>query len=61
MAPGCPEKLDWEFLRFIWTFENRFSPRIVAALVEDGPNVPVFQLKSRRQMGVLLDLIGAPA
>ena len=61
MAPGCLEKLDWEFLRFIWTFENRFSPRIVAALVEDGPNVPVFQLKSRRQMGVLLDLIGAPA
>jgi adenylate kinase family enzyme len=61
MAPGCPEKLDWEFLRFIWTFERIFTPRIVAGLVEHGPNVPVFQLKSRRQMRTLLDLLSVPA
>ena len=61
MAPGCPEKLDWQFLRYIWTFEARFAPRVVAALTQHGRTVPVFQLKSRRQMSTLLDLLGAPA
>lgn len=61
MAPGCPEKIDWKFLHFIWTFERRFSPRIAAGFARHGPDVPVFQLKSRRQMRALLDLIGTPA
>jgi len=61
MAPGCPEKLDWEFLNYIWMFEKLFSPRVVAALEQHGPDIPVFQLKSRRQMRALLDLLGAPA
>lgn len=59
MAPGCKEKIDWEFLRFIWTFEEKFSPRVVAGLVEHGSEVPVFQLTSRRQMRELLDLLAA--
>jgi adenylate kinase family enzyme len=61
MASGCPEKLDWQFLRYIWTFEQQFSPRVVAALAQHGPAIPVFQLKSRRQMRALLDLLGPPA
>lgn len=61
MAPGCMEKIDWEFLRFIWTFEEKFVPRIVAGISEHGPDVPVFQLKSRRQMRELLDLLSRPA
>ncbi|MGF6171839.1 AAA family ATPase [Ensifer sp. 4252] len=61
MAPGCIEKVDWEFLEFIWTFEDEFSPRIVAGIAQHGPNVPVLQLKSRRQMQRLLDLLGVPA
>lgn len=61
MAPGCIEKVDREFLEFIWTFEQKFSPRIVAGLAEHGPEVPVLQLKSRRQMSQLLDLLGLPA
>ncbi len=61
MAPGCPEKLDWEFLRYVWTFDNRFAPLVVASLVQNGPEVPVFQLNSRRQMRRLLDLLGPPA
>lgn len=61
MAPGCIEKVDWEFLEFIWTFEEKFSPRIVAGLAEHGPAVPVLQVKSRHQMQTLLDLLGMPA
>ncbi len=61
MAPGCIEKVDWEFLRFIWTFEEKFTPRILAGLAEHGPDVPVLQLKSRGEMRQLLDLLGGPA
>ncbi|MGY5805862.1 AAA family ATPase [Rhizobium sp. LEGMi12c] len=61
MAPGCVEKVDWEFLRFIWTFEEKFAPRVLAGLAQHGPDVPVLQLTSRRQMSELLDLLAKPA
>ncbi len=32
MAPGCPERLDWEFLRYVWFFNATRRPRILAAL-----------------------------
>jgi adenylate kinase family enzyme len=59
MAPGCIEKVDLEFLEFIWTFERKYTPHIVAEIATHGPNVPVFQLKSRREMRQLLDLLGS--
>jgi len=61
MAAGCIEKIDWEFLRFIWTFEEKFVPRIISGMAEHGPDVPVLQLKSRREVRELLDLLHAPA
>lgn len=61
MAPGCFEKVEWQFLRFIWTYEQKFNPRIIAGLIEHGPEVPVFEMKSRGEMRRLLDLLGRPA
>jgi adenylate kinase family enzyme len=61
MAPGCIEKVDWEFLRFSWTFEEKFAPRVLTGLAQHGPDVPVLQLTSRRQMSELLDLLAKPA
>ncbi|MBW9053538.1 AAA family ATPase [Rhizobium mesosinicum] len=61
MAPGCNDKVDWQFLKFIWTFEEKFSPRVTAGIAAHGPHVPVLQVKSRRQMRALLDLLGVPA
>ncbi len=61
MAPGCPEKIDWEFLRYVWTFDDRYAPIVEASIVQNGPEVPVFRLNSRRHMRRLLDLLGAPA
>lgn len=57
MAPGCVEKVDWQFLRFIWTFEEKFAPRVLAGLLRYGSDVPILQLSSRRQMRQLLDLL----
>ena len=61
MAPGCPERIDWEFLRYIWDWERKFAPKVLAGLAQHGPDVPVLQLKSRGEMRQLLDLLGLPA
>jgi adenylate kinase family enzyme len=34
LAPGCPEQLDWKFLRFVWDFNSKSRPQIVAGLRE---------------------------
>lgn len=61
MAPGCPERIHWEFLRYIWDWERKFAPKVLVGLAQHGPDVPVFQLKSRGEMRQLLDLLGRPA
>ncbi len=61
MTPGCPEKVDLEFLRYIWNFEKAAFPPVLGAMAAHGPDVPVLQLKSRHQMRELLDLLGSPA
>ncbi|SFB40217.1 Adenylate kinase [Rhizobium sp. NFR07] len=59
MAVGCPEKVDWEFFRFVWTWEAVFAPRVIAALQQTAGDKPVLVLTSRRQTRELLDLVGA--
>jgi adenylate kinase family enzyme len=61
MAAGCPERMDWEFFWFVWTWERAFSQRVTNGLLEYGRDTPVLVLKSRRQMRELLDLLSARA
>lgn len=39
MAEGCPERIDLEFLRYIWTFNAKQRPRVVAAHERFGRHV----------------------
>jgi adenylate kinase family enzyme len=32
MAEGCPEQVDWDFMKFVWSFDAKYEPRIIAAL-----------------------------
>lgn len=34
MAPGCPERFDLDFLRWIWNYPQRSRPKTVALLRE---------------------------
>ncbi|MHA6802961.1 P-loop NTPase family protein [Salinifilum ghardaiensis] len=36
-APGCPERISWQFLHYVWTFPRRHRPRVLAALAEAPP------------------------
>lgn len=34
IAPGCPERLNFEFLRFVWNFRRNARPRLEQVLEE---------------------------
>jgi adenylate kinase family enzyme len=36
LAPGCPERIDHEFLRYVWDFPEKSRPSIETALAEHG-------------------------
>ncbi len=65
MADGCPEKLpDLEFLRWIWTFEQRQSPRLIQTIDSIAPALPVLvvsSLRERRDLTALLSARSRPA
>ena len=57
MADGCPEQPpDGEFLRWIWTFEQKQAPRLLDALNRFAPDVPVCVLRTRGEAQRLLAL-----
>lgn len=41
LAPGCPERIDWAFLRYIWNFDRDTRPGIMAGIAEHGVRVPM--------------------
>jgi hypothetical protein len=47
MADNCPEKIDFEFLHYIWTFERLATPKILRELAAHGQGVPLLTLRSR--------------
>lgn len=59
MADGCPEKIDLEFLTYVWNFEKTESPEIEENLATYGPHVPVCVLKSRGENDLLLARVAA--
>ncbi|MDR3373453.1 MAG: topology modulation protein [Ancalomicrobiaceae bacterium] len=46
MADGCPERLDLEFLAYIWSFRRRQVPRLTAALAQHGRHAHLHVLKT---------------
>lgn len=46
MAEGCPERIDWQFLRYVWDFEVKTVPRLEGKFGELGAGIPVCTLKS---------------
>lgn len=54
LPEGCPERLDLEFLRFIWNFNAKTKPRISAAVEEFGSHAKLHTLRSDRDAERLL-------
>ena len=54
LPPGCPERLNWEFLRYIWTFNAEHRPRVVATLDRFGAGSRVIRLDNDRSVDAFL-------
>jgi adenylate kinase family enzyme len=54
LPEGCPEKIDLDFLSWVWTYPSRSRPRVLEALQEAGPDVEVLHLTQRNQTQELL-------
>jgi adenylate kinase family enzyme len=48
LADGCPERFDWEFLRYVWSYPQKLRPRIAAML--EAYHGEVVTLRSRREI-----------
>lgn len=50
MADGCLEQFDWEFLKWIWDFENRSKPKIEKILEKYKNEKTIIRLRSKREV-----------
>lgn len=47
MGPGCPERFDWEFMKWIWNYNKEHRKDLYRILAETE-NVQVIILKNRK-------------
>ena len=59
LAPGCPEQLDAEFLRYVWDFNTKSRPQIVSMLAEHGRHLQTVVFRRDRDAARFLDRLGA--
>nr|WP_319391497.1 hypothetical protein [uncultured Cohaesibacter sp.] len=52
MAPGCPERFDWHFLKYVWTFPKTQRPKLLDYY--NGYYGNKMRLTSRKQMQTFL-------
>ena len=61
MAEGCPEKIDFEFFHYVWTFRQRIRPKLVAYFEGLRPDQTFVTFTDRAQAERYLnDLAAAP-
>ena len=54
LAPGCPERIDLAFYRYIWTWNRRTSPRAAMAIATHGTAASFIRLKSDGEIAAFL-------
>jgi adenylate kinase family enzyme len=57
MAPGCPERFDREFLRWVWEYPARRRPGVLRRLAALPPATRVVRLRSQREVERWLDAL----
>lgn len=50
MAPGCDEKVDWEFFMWVWNYPKRSKPEKELVLNRYANEKTVIRLKSNRDI-----------
>jgi adenylate kinase family enzyme len=50
LAPGCPEKYDWEFYKFIWNYRRNNIPKIEQGITQYGSHAKFHHLRSDKEI-----------
>jgi adenylate kinase family enzyme len=59
MAPGCPERVDWEFLRYIWTYRDVQRPKLLTYFAGLRPDQQLITFTTRGAAAAYLASAGA--
>jgi adenylate kinase family enzyme len=59
LAPDCPERIDLEFLKYIWNFDRKNRPRLEAAIARLAPAAPLVRLRGDGEITRFLEGISA--
>jgi adenylate kinase family enzyme len=54
LAPGCHEKIDWEFFQWIWDYPRNVKPWVLQVLEKYEDDVRLVHLRSSSQVRVFL-------
>lgn len=54
MGPGCIERYDWPFVKYVWHFRNKERPKILSAIKAYGAHARLVHLTSRGQVRAFL-------
>lgn len=61
MAEGCHEKIDLDFILWVWNYVRRSRPRVVGLLRENSEAKQVVWLRSRREVERFVRAAGSEA
>jgi adenylate kinase family enzyme len=50
MSPGCPERLSWEFVHWIWTYPRTRRPKLLERMDALRGEKTVVVLRSRKEV-----------
>ena len=50
MAVGCRERLDWEFIRWVWNYNSRTRPQVLEKLKQSDQSQKVIWLRSQAEI-----------
>jgi adenylate kinase family enzyme len=50
LAPGCPERLSWEFVLWIWNYPTRSRPRVIQRIEDRSADTDVVVLRNQTEI-----------
>ena len=60
MAPGCPERFDWDFLKWVWDYPNKDWHELIGAIDRHNARDRTTTLHSDREAAAFLASLQAP-
>ena len=58
-AEGCPERIDWKFLKWVWRYPKNSRPLLDVAIREHGGASRLIELRTPREVAKFYESFGA--